>query len=390
MPNSNVSTSRTKVIAFIDYKPAELRMQKDWIIVYYAKNPLTQKMERQRLRVPVLANKRDRERHANRIVVEINKKLAEGWSPFLESTSRTFKAFSEGCDKFLEQAQKEIRDGIKREDTLRTYKSFLSQIHKYMAEKKIKLTFALEFNKSFVQNYLDWVYYEKENSPRTYNNHLFFIRTFANYLIDRGYLKENPTTEISNKRNGIKKRKVFPDNVRTLIRKSLPYFSREFHTLCMVTFYGFIRRTEMTKLRVKDIDLLNDVINIPGDASKNRYDGTITIPADLKPLLERHIQNARQDDYLFSAMDFKPGSKQLIPKKITDTWIVFGKNVGLDTSSYQFYSLKDTGITYLFEMGVPALHIRDQARHKDLKETMKYAASRRGSIGAILNSGASF
>lgn len=37
MQNSQISSSRNKVAAFVDYKPAELRIAKQWLIVFYAK-----------------------------------------------------------------------------------------------------------------------------------------------------------------------------------------------------------------------------------------------------------------------------------------------------------------------------------------------------------------
>jgi hypothetical protein len=37
---------------FIDFKPAELKLGIDWIVVFYAKNPITGKLERFRKRVP--------------------------------------------------------------------------------------------------------------------------------------------------------------------------------------------------------------------------------------------------------------------------------------------------------------------------------------------------
>jgi len=390
MPNLNSSLSRAKVIAFIDYKPAELRMQKEWMIVYYAKNPLTQNLERIRLRAPVLANLAERKRHANRIVAEINKKLAEGWSPFMESPTKNFKTFKECCEKFMEQLDKEIKDGIKREDTRRAYKSYLSMINTFIAEKKIKVTFALEINKVFAVNYLDWIYYDRENSPTTYNNHLTFLHNFGEYLINRGYLKENPTIGITKKPKNKKKRLVLTAKVKTLLREKLPLFSVTYNCLCMTTYYALLRRTELTKIKVKDVDLNLSCIMVTKETAKSNSDTEwATIPEQLKILLTRHLDGANANDYVFSANDFKPGAQQLAPKKITDTWSQLREHLGLP-KEFQFYSLKDTGITDLFEQGVSSINIRDQARHKDLKTTEIYTPTAKAGNAAIKNSGINF
>lgn len=39
---------------------------------------------------------------------------------------------------------------------------------------------------------------------------------------------------------------------------------------------------------------------------------------------------------------------------------------------YQFYSLKDTGITELLERGVPAKYVKDLADHSSLEVTERY------------------
>lgn len=84
-----------------------------------------------------------------------------------------------------------------------------------------------------------------------------------------------------------------------------------------------------------------------------------------------HLQNANNNDYLFSCENFATGTKQLTAKKITNKWNDFRKKHNVATI-YQFYSLKDTGITDLLNSGVLAIKVRDQARHYDLKITETY------------------
>lgn len=138
MPNSKNFSTRNKSIAFLDYKPAELRMNKDWIIVYYAKNPVNRKLECQRLRVPTIASKTERIKHGKKIVLEINTRLAEGWSPFLEETGKNYKTFTEVVEGFLKHLKKQLKDGVVREDTLRTYNSNLNLLQQFFIEKRIK------------------------------------------------------------------------------------------------------------------------------------------------------------------------------------------------------------------------------------------------------------
>ena len=92
MQNSQNPSTRAKSTMFVDYKPAELKIGKDWLIVYYSKHPVTGRLERQRLRVPVISNKKERLKHGNKIVAEINRKLAADWSPYLESPGKIYRS----------------------------------------------------------------------------------------------------------------------------------------------------------------------------------------------------------------------------------------------------------------------------------------------------------
>lgn len=61
-----------KRIAFIDYKPAELRDNKSWYIEYYAKNPQTEKLDRFRNRVPKMKSVQERRKYAKKMILAIN------------------------------------------------------------------------------------------------------------------------------------------------------------------------------------------------------------------------------------------------------------------------------------------------------------------------------
>jgi len=380
-----------KATAFIDYKPAELRKGKDWVIVYYAKNPFTNEMERHRLRAPKISNTREREAYAKRIIAEINNKLANNeWSPYMEKPGNSYKSFKDATDGFLNLINKELKDGVKREDTIRAYTSYVSMVHRYIKAKNIKIQFAGQFDVKFVSGYLDWVYYDRNNSPTTYNNHLRFLGSFSKYFISRGFITTDPTSVITPKPKTKKIRTIVDEDTREIIREHLPSFNWNYFVLCMLPYYSMVRRTELTKLKVSHIDLANDVINLPETISKNRKNEGVTIPLELKPLLEEHIKDANRGDFVFSANNFRPGAEQLKPKKISDTFVKFKKKYSLP-ETVQWYSLKDTGITDLFMLGsLSATQIRDQARHKDLKTTMLYVSESKAGDIFIKNSGAKF
>ena len=367
MDNRNKSTS--KRIVFVDYKPAELRANKVWYIEYYAKNPLTEKLERLKKRVPSMKSQREREKYAKKMVQAINQKLETGWSPFYENPSNQYKSLEDSFSLFLKQLEKEVKDGIKRPDTLRSWKSFFSNISAYINEKHLDIKFVLNIDFLFVNNFLDYIYYDKRNSPRTYNNYLAYMKGFFEWAKLKGYAKQNPAEGIKSKPKVQKKREPLTAEVKKCI-KELRDKDFHFFTCCMLTYFCLIRRTELTKLKVSDVRLSESRIILDGSITKNRKTDSVTIPDVFLPILAQHLATANNSDYLFGK-DFKPGKVQLNPKKISDTWIKYRKKYKFD-SKFQFYSLKDTGIMDLLNSGIPSIKVRDQARHYDIKQTEAY------------------
>jgi integrase/recombinase XerD len=389
MLKSQKSNSHVKSIAFIDYKPAELCIKTQWLVVFYAKNPISQKLERFRLTVPAISSKTERIKQGKKIVLEVNRKLESGWLPYYSDTgTNEFKTFEYCSKKFIEQTEKEVINKTKRPDTLRAYTSYLSMFSKYIAEKNVKINLILEFNKTFVVNYLDWIYFERENSPSTYNNHLTFVSNFVNYCVMRGYLKENFTASILRKKKEAKKRQVLSHIVKEKV-KELQNENPHYFTLCMATYFCFLRRTELTKIKVADVNLNKNYITVESENSKNKKTENVTIPNAYINILANHLKKANNNDYLFSANNFETGKVQLTPKKISDTWEKFRKEKKVG-SEFQFYSLKDTGITDLLNSGIPAIKVRDQARHYDLKITESYTPRNQSCDEVVRNSSFDF
>ena len=371
-------------IAFVDYRPAELQINTQWLVVYYAKHPITNIVNRFRVNVPAHKSVSERKKHGKLIALEINKKLSSGWLPWYNNTSALeFKTFEFCKTQFLSQISEEIKKGQKRIDTLRSYNSCLAMIDKYVIEKKIDMKMMLDFNKSFLQNFLDWIYFERKNSARTHNNHLLFNVTFINHCVSRGYMKENFATSIPTKKLAKKTRTVLDDNAKQKL-KELEATNNDYFVLCMATYYCFLRRTELTKLKVSDVKLQENYLFVSGDISKNKKGEAVTIPQSYIGMLAQHIGNAKQSDFLFSADNFKPGVKQLNPKKVSDDWAKFRTAHKLG-AQYQFYSLKDTGITDLMNTGIPMIKVRDQARHYDIKITETYMARNQTSDAVVQN-----
>ena len=368
MPQKEKKSSSRKI--FVDYQPAELQKgATEWRIVFYAKVPAQNEFKRFRKRVPPMSPNREREKYAKKMLALINQKLDSGWSPFYDNPNNQYKSIDYCADLFLKMQEKEVQDGIKRPDTLRAWKSFFSNIQKFIEVKRLDIKFVLNIDYFFVNNFLDYIYFEKNNSPSTYNNYLSYIKSFLDWAKNKGYIKQNPADQIKTKAKTQKKRVPLSSEVKQYI-KELQQKDFHFYVCCMLTYYCFIRRTELTKLKVSDIHLFESRIVLDGSITKNKKTDCVTIPNVFLPDLAQHLATANNSDFLFSK-DFKTGKTAINPKKISDTWAKYRKTYRFN-DKYQFYSLKDTGIMDLLNAGIPSIKVRDQARHYDIKQTEAY------------------
>ena len=86
-------------------------------------------------------------------------------------------------------------------------------------------------------------------------------------------------------------------------------------------------------------------------------------------MIEQHIFDYPSQDYLFGA-NMTPGPQQIYVNRFRLEWNKMRKELNFP-ASYQFYSLKDSGIRDLANaQGIVVA--RDQARHSDISVTNKY------------------
>lgn len=366
----------TPRIPIVDFVPAEIKKGKkgNWRVEYYITDPTakTPKLKRQQHRIRPMANTRERERFGKRMCFEINRKLERGWNKYLEAeAANSFIMVKDVIARYLKNIEKQVKDNSLREDTLRAYTSYLANLEKYLLSQGLQDMFCIKFNRHVVGAFLDHIYYERNNSPRTYNNYLGFLNIFCKYMIRKDHINVNPAEGFLKKPKGEKVRTIIRDKDLKEIFDYLKENDHPYAVACAMVYYGLIRRTEMSKMLVRDISLKDRLILVRPEVSKNGTQQTVTILDELMPYLIKHLDGAHNSDFLFSHNNLLPGMKRRWPKHFSDKWTKLKRTLNLSTR-YHFYSLKDTGITNLLKAGVAPIHVRDHARHSDIAMTQKY------------------
>lgn len=357
---------------FVDFKPAELKITaSETYVAYYAKNPSTGKLERVRVRLNYIRCKRERQKYGLVLVVEINKKLYSGWNPFVEKNGIS-KVMSviDGVRLYQKSYQKNLRP-----DSLRSYDSFVKRFADYAASEGIDKKALFLFSKQDAQKYMISIE-ECGMSAKTYNNYQHFQCQMFNFFVDKGLTKENPFQTIKTKRVDQKLRTTIPTDVRKQIFAYLDNNGmREYKLICQLTYQCLIRPKEILQLKICNVDLKNRLIKIPSSVAKNHCERTVAIPSNMMEGMARQIGEKLDTLFLFSK-DYKPGSKMMTTRDTGRTWMKLRDDLGLP-ECYQFYSLKDTGITEMLEAGVPAKLVQELADHHSIEMTQKYVARSR-------------
>lgn len=337
-----------------------------------AYDPLSGKMKRKKIMVGRIKGRKAQRIYADGIIQRLMEKLLGGWNPWIDSSKTAeYSKFDAVCQDYKTYISRLAKEGSLREESYISYCSYM-KIFEDWAVKRVKYVFQLD--KQLMSTFLDYVFIDRGNSIQTRNNYLAWLRTFCSWLLQRGFVNENPTTGLVlvNKRNRVKNRTAIDGNDLKRIHAYLEDNNKYFLLACYFLHYLFVRPREMSFLRVGDISAKSCTLTLHGNDTKNRKDAVLTVPKKVMALMiELKVLSEPSSYYLFSN-DFKPGEERCSEKQFRDYWNRHvRKDLGLP-AEYKFYSLKDTGITNMLKSNMDVLSVRDQARHSSISITDMY------------------
>lgn len=354
--------------------PIYNRKSKDKIVYFYVLDPQSvidgnPRMVRIRKKFNHIHGARERDDAALRFRDEVSRKLRSGWNPLIQdSTVKGFTTMEEVMEKYGRYLKKMQKDGVFTVKTCTDYGSRFDMFRQFLDVSPIQYVYQLDT--PFVESFLEWVYIDRDTSPRTRNNYRLWISVFCTFLRQNGYLKVNPVEGVKNLRENDKFRKALTASDLKRMHDHLNEHDKPFLLVCMMLYYTFIRPNELMCLKVGDISVKEQTVFVSHTISKNRKDGKATLPARvIRLMIELGVLSYPSSYYLFSK-DFMPGAEERDARAISYRWRVMRKALGFPPY-YQFYSLKDTGITDA--IGTVGLTVaKDQARHSDISVTNKY------------------
>jgi integrase len=371
----SISQKNTEVAQVMAYTPPHLYVGKEWYVGWYSYDPVLQALRRKRIKINHIEKKIERRKYANDLIARIYDKLRRGWNPWIATeNSKSYSTFLDVCNHYNKLITKKAEDGTYRQDTYNSYMSGIRNLKKYNEELKTPVTYIYQFDKQYIIDFLEYIYIDKNNSAQTRDNYLKWLKSFSDFLLQNGYVKEKPTEGIKafSKWTKRKEREYIPEDILYKVRKHIEGINKYFLLASYILFYCFIRPKEMSRLKISNINLKNRIIIIKGEQSKNRKTAHITLPVKVIHLMiDLHIFDYPGNFYLFSKK-MKPGEEYQNEKQFRDFWQHYVRKPLKLNEKYKFYSFKDTGVTMMLRANTDILSVRDQARHSSILITDTY------------------
>lgn len=207
----------------------------------------------------------------------------------------------------------------------------------------------------------------RQKCTRTYINILMRSLSAAfNYALTQGYISNNPFCKKD--RNDQVLFKIDERLPRYLTREEINKLyeaitDKDFLLLIKIAIHTGMRRAEIARLKMQDIDLNNGILY--ARKTKGKKDRAIPIHDELRPSLKARLQDIGP---LFPRWQF--------PDTLSALFRVHADNARIpdkDGRKVHFHDLRHTFASYLAMAGVDIYRIKELLGHSDIKTTMIYA-----------------
>lgn len=180
----------------------KLHTGKSWYIDFTSYDPATGTMRRKKYMLDRIGKVSDRRKRASEMIESLLKLLRSGWSPWVNvEDNRGYCLLSEALEKYERSLEK-----LPKLKTRQSYGSRLNVLREYIGLQVIPPRYVYQYNTSFVSDFLDWLYLDREVGGRTRNNYRGWCSSLAAFFIEREYISNNPVEKIRNVAETPKKR----------------------------------------------------------------------------------------------------------------------------------------------------------------------------------------
>ena len=200
----------------------------------------------------------------------------------------------------------------------------------------------------------------------TVNRALAGLRKLFHFAMSKEYLEESPFPKdpksglfCSEKGNRGKKKYYTEEEVRRIIEASPDWL----RPIVITAYLTGMRAGEILKLKWKDVNLKEGEILL-----RNTKAGEPQVVKMQDDLIQLFRSLPKRSEHVFSRDDGEPLEDWHYYKPFKKALVAIGKN----EKGWNFHTLRHTTGTQLYLKGVPAITIKDQLRHSDIRVTTDF------------------
>jgi site-specific recombinase XerD len=229
-----------------------------------------------------------------------------------------------------------------------------------------------EVTKDNIRAYLDYLVVDRGNSSVTRARKLAAIKSFFNYLVETGELEANPASSIKGPRIPEMQPEYLTEEecirlLETIARKGRPQVRERDMAMVILFLHTGLRVSEVTSLKLVNIDLDSRQIKIIRKGNKEQY---LHLNGETVNALANYLANPpeAQNGRLFVGTNGGNLDRAYVYSVVRR----YLNLAGIDKGKHGPHLLRHTFCTRLHQKGVGPFTIKDLAGHKSLNTTMRY------------------
>lgn len=243
--------------------------------------------------------------------------------------------------------------------TIRSYVHTIADLARYFHRSPDQL------GPEQIREYQAYLFRDRHLASNTVNQRVGAIRFFYNKVLKRKWdVDETPYPKKTIQLPSI----LSPEEVAHVIESA----DTPFHRTILLTLYGTgVRRAELTRIKISDVDSQRMVIHIQG--GKGRKDRDVMLSPNLLEELRRHYRHLRKKPttWLFPGGKWHTADHPIDAKVVWQACHIAAQRAGLNKDVHP-HTFRHCFATHLLEGGADLRTIQILLGHRDLEETTIY------------------
>lgn len=252
-----------------------------------------------------------------------------------------------------------------------TVKSYRADLQEFLLFfKRRNLQDLRHFTSANIRSFLAAEQTEHNPARNTILRKIASLRSFAAYLLDQGKLERNPFKLLpSPKREKILPKFLSVPETERLLETAAhsKHFAARDKALFELMYSSGLRRSEVTGLRIKDVDFFNGLVKVFGKGSKERLVPVTDAALDAIKTYLACRKNPQPGDALFLNKNGKPLSGDGLAYIFKNTAIA--SHLARKVTPH---SLRHSFATHLLNNGCDLRSLQEMLGHKSLAATQVY------------------